>query len=149
MPQKKRTKNAVPLIIEQHPEEYNGYPFITLLQYRKQHMLTIVDNWDDRVIRAFVLDLCGPEKVNEEAVINAAVHWWEQTDKQYPISIEFSKVGLTTEVSRIHRVFNVEFVARVIGPLPQFDMSEVYSIKRKKRIDISTFDIHTNVISIF
>ena len=131
---KKRTRgNPIPLIVEDHPDDYDGYPFITLIQYRKQHVLTLIDNADDKHIRHFVLDLCGPAQVNEEHLIEVATAWWEQRKNQYPISFEFSKLGMTKEVSAIYRTYNIEYVTRVIGPLPRFEMAEVQSIKRRKR----------------
>lgn len=131
---KKRTRgNPIPLIVEPHPSDYRGYPFITLIEYRKEHFLTIVDNAADTHIEVFVLDLCSPVRLDEERVIEVAVGWWEEKRNRYPISIEFSRCGMSDDTSRIHRSFNVEFVTRVIGPLPRFEMNEVYSIKRRKR----------------
>ena len=135
---KRTTATQVPLIVEPHPDDYNGYPFITLIQYRKQHVLTIVDNADDKNIGVFVLDLCGPAQVNEERVIEVAALWWSEKRSRYPISFEFSRVGLSTDTSRIHRSFNIEFVTRVIGPLPRFEMDDVHSIKRRKRKPLPT-----------
>ena len=131
---KKRTRgNPVPLIVEDHPDDYDGYPFITLVQYRKQHVLTLIDNADDKHIRHFVLDLCGPSKVDEERLIEVATRWWEQKKDKYPISFEFSRLGMTKHVSAIYRTYNIEYVTRVIGPLPRFEMAEITSIKRRKR----------------
>lgn len=132
---KKRTKrgNQVPLIIEPHPVDYDGYPFITLIQHRNQHVLSIIDNASDKHIQAFVLDMCGPEQVDEELIISVAAEWYAMGEWTYPISIEFSKRGLAAESSRILRSYNVDFVTRVIGPLPKFPMSETKSIKRRRR----------------
>lgn len=136
---KKRTRgNPIPLIVEDHPDDYEGYPFITLIQYRKQHVLTLIDNADDKHIRHFVLDLCGPAKVDEERLIEVATKWWEYRKEQYPISFEFSRLGMTNEVSPIYRTYNIEYVTRVIGPLPKFEMSEVVSVKRRKRKPVPT-----------
>lgn len=144
---KKRTRGtSVPLIVENHPEDYDGYPFITLIQYRKQHVLAIVDNADDKTIRSFVLDLCGPAKVDEEHVIEVATHWWDTSRERYPISFEFSRLGMTGDVAGIYRTYNIEFVTRVIGPLPRFEMAEVHSIKRRKRKPVPAgIEIHRKV----
>jgi len=132
---KKRSKrgNQVPLIIEPHPSDYDGYPFITLIQHRNQHVLSIIDNASDKTIKAFVLDLCGPEKVNEELIIAVAAEWYIDGQGKYPISIEFSKRGLSHETSKILRSYNVDFVTRIIGPLPKFPMDEIRSVKRRRR----------------
>lgn len=126
-------RTSVPLIIEPHPKDYSGFPFVTLIQYRKQPMLVIVDNADDEVIRAFVLDLCGPERVDEELVIQAAAEWYASNRSNFPISIEFSRRGITSVTTKIYRSLNVEFVSRVIGPVPKYPMNSVKSIKRRRR----------------
>ncbi len=134
---KKSRAGTVPLIVESHPTDYTGYPFITLIQYRKNHVLAIVDNSDDQSIKLYVLDLCGPERVKEEKIIEVAAHWYETSKTVHPLSVEFSKRGLTQEAGKIYRTFNTEFVTRVIGPLPRFEMSEVTRIKRRKRKPLS------------
>lgn len=126
-------RTSVPLIIEKHPKNYKGYPFITLIQYRKQHVLSIIDNCDDETIKAFVLDLCGPENVNEESIISVATNWYSTNKEKYPISFEFSKLGMTNQAGKIYRSFNVEFITRVIGPVPKFPMEDIKSIKRRRR----------------
>lgn len=126
-------KPTIPLVIEPHPDDYNGYPFITLIQYRKQPLLAIVDNATSEYIHAFVLDVCGPEGVDEEDVIETAIEWYKEGSSTHPISIEFSRRGMTKDTSRIYRSLNVEFISRVIGPVPLYEMSEVKSIKRRRR----------------
>lgn len=126
--------NPHPLIVEPHPENYNGYPFITLIQYRKEHSLNIVDNADDKAIKVYVLDMCGPAQINEEILIAAAHEWYQSGEYQVvPVSIAFSRAGLAPQAMKIYRSLNVEFVTRVIGPLPKFEMKKVRSIKRRRR----------------
>ena len=129
-------KSSAPLILEPHPSDYKGFPFITLIQYRKAPMLVIVDNTDGDTIKAFVLDLCGPERVNEELVILAASEWYENNRSKFPVSIEFSRRGITCLTSKIYRSLNIEFVSRVIGPAPMYPMANVKSIKRRRRKSI-------------
>lgn len=139
MPVKKKARaNVAPLIIEAHPEEYTGYPFITLIQYRRAHVLALVDNSNDQVIKSYVLDYCGPERVDEERLIQVASIWYKDFKTQHPLSVEFSRRGITAEAGRIYRSFNIEFVTRVIGPLPRFEMSETIRVKRRKRKAVPT-----------
>lgn len=130
-------KLSVPLIVEPHPANYTGLPFITLIQYRKQPMLVIVDNADDEVVRTYVLDLCGPEHVDEEVVIQVAMDWFTTNRQNYPISVEFSRRGMTPITSKVYRALNIEFVSRIIGPVPKYPMNTVKSIKRRRRKPIS------------
>jgi len=131
---KKRIRgNPIPLIIERHPEEYKGYPFITLLQYRNNQQLTIIDNITDKHVRSYVLDYCGPAGVDEEQIILAASDWYSNHRDEYPISFAFSRLGISNIVSKIYQTYNIEFITRVIGPLPRFEMNEIHSIKRRRR----------------
>ena len=135
-------------VVEPHPADYTGFPFVTLIQYRKQPMLAIVDNADDSVIRAFVLDLCGPENVNEESLIAAVTEWYESNKSAFPISVEFSRRGMTPQTSKIYRALNIEFVSRVIGPVPKYPMTAVKSIKRRRRKPLPAgVEIHKESVS--
>jgi hypothetical protein len=148
---KKRSKrgNQVPLIVEPHPADYDGYPFITLIQYRDQHILSIIDNSTDKLIKAFVLDLCGPERINEEVIISVAADWYEKSEFSYPLSIEFSRRGMSNEVSGILKTYNIDFVTRVIGPLLKFPMDETKSVKRRRRKAISSnMEVHKKVVQL-
>lgn len=150
MTTKKRVRgNPLPLIVENHPKDYDGYPFITLIQYRDQHLLGIIDNTTDKMIKAYILDLCGPTNVNEEQIIDVASFWYSEAKDRYPLSFEFSKLGLSDEVKKIYRSYAVGFVTRIIGPLPRFEMNEVKSIKRRRRKAISVnMEVHNKVLKL-
>lgn len=127
------TKQKIPLIIEKHPETYTGLPYITLIEYRKSLLLCVVDNTTDSHIHAYVLDLCGPENVSEIQLLEVVENWHQDKDKQYPVSIEFSRHGLTTAVTKVYKSLNIEFVSRVIGPAPEFDMAGSKRVVKRKR----------------
>jgi hypothetical protein len=128
------TRRAKPqLIIESHPKGYVGYPFVTLIQYQDQPLLTIVDNMDEDKIQAYVLDLCGPESVDEQEIIAIALDWYTNSRNQHPISIEFSKRGLISDTSRIFRILNVNFVTRFIGLASKYSVNEYQQVRRRKR----------------
>jgi len=126
-------KKTIELIVEPHPLGYAGFPFITLIQYRKVPMLVIIDNVGESVVRTFVLDLCGPEEVDEDQLISVVTEWYNNSRTLYPISVEFSKRGLTPITSKIYRALNIEFISRIIGPAPKYPTSNENSIKRRRR----------------
>lgn len=122
------------MIIENYPSTYHGYPFITLIQFNSQHLLTIVDNYDRKTIKAYVLDYCSTEGVDELSVISNAENWYNSGEPLHPISVEFSRVLFVSEASKIYRTFSVDSVTRVIGPIYSFDMDSVFKVKRKRKV---------------
>lgn len=129
----KKISKKYPLIVESHPEDYNGYDFITLIRYNDVNYLTIVDNTDKKFINCYVLDLCKTVNLKEESVIDITQKWYDQSKDAYPVSIEFSKLGVTDDMSKILRSFSIDFVTRVIGPLPHFSMKGVTKVRKRKR----------------
>jgi len=129
----KQISQKHPLIIEAHPEDYDGYEFITLIRYSDVNYLTIVDNTDKKFINCYVLDLCKTVGIQEDAIIDIAEKWYADSKDIYPVSIEFSKLGMTDDMSKILRSFTVEYVTRVIGPLPFFSMRGTVKVRKRKR----------------
>lgn len=133
MPTKKsKRSNPVPLVVESHPPDYTGYPFITLIEYNRDHYLTLIDNADDKTIKAFVLDLCGPANVDEELIISVAEQWYNN-GHVCPISFVFSQYRLLNQTAKIFRTFNIDHITRVIGPLPKFTMKGNSKVRRRTK----------------
>ena len=126
------------MILETHPTSYNGYPFITLMQINSQHILAIIDNYDKKNVKAYVLDYCEASRVDEGSVINTACDWYQEGSPSYPISVEFSKRNLTSEVAAIYRTYSIDSIIRVIGPMYTFDVETVFKVRRKRKIPIPT-----------
>jgi len=121
-------------IVETHPSDYEGYPFMTLLQLKKTNdgIIGVVDNWDNNSIKIYVLDLCELSELNEEHLLEAAYQWFT-TSLHIPFSIYLSQNDIHIIASKIYRVFPIDQIARVIGPCPKYDMATVGDIKRRRR----------------
>jgi hypothetical protein len=133
----KKKANHAPLIVESHPSNYTGYDFVTLIQYNNnKSMLTIVDNSNTKSVGAYVLDLCNPEGIDEQWVLDHAIIWNSTYKHKYPLSIYFSINSISGDISKIYRKFNIDFISRVIGPLPFFDMKSSNKIIRRKKKNI-------------
>lgn len=129
----RRNKAKTVLLTEEHPDDYTGYEFITLVRYNDKNFLTIVDNVIDNSIILYVLDFCDQTTISEERIIEIVNDWYENNRKNYPLSIEFSKQNLSNEMSKILREFNVDFVTRIIGPVFKYPMMYKRKIKRRKK----------------
>lgn len=135
----KKVEKVAPLIAEPYPESYAGYQFLTLIRYQEENYVCIVDNMIEGEIVAYVLDLCSKEfesnhqKQMEEAAILVAAEWFESSKDRHPISIAYSRKGMQSAMTRIVRRFPVEYVSRVIGPMPKYDMGSPTKVKRRKK----------------
>jgi hypothetical protein len=130
------------LIIESHPENYDGYPFVTLIEHLGEHYLTIIDSINEKYIHTYVLDLCKPEGIDENKLIKIAEAWYATAKKDHPLSIEFSIKGYTESAEKVLRSFSLKFTTRCIGPV--FYVNERLSSpsKRKLKSPFSTDSIN-------
>lgn len=125
-----------PLIVESYPSDYDGYEFITLISYNDQEYLTIIDNVTNKNIVAYVLDYCEQTKIDQNKLIDVVNQWFEFERQSYPVSVEFSRLGLSDITGKILRCFPIDYVTRVIGPLPEFDIQGAKKIKKRKKKDV-------------
>lgn len=124
------------IIVEPHPQDYTGYPFVALVQHKQTSYIAIIDNVNEKHIKAYVLDLCEPEGLSEKSIIDLAAEWYDCSVTKHPISVEFSKRGISNVVGKIYRTFNLDAVVRIIGHVSYFPINEVYKIKRRKKREI-------------
>lgn len=130
----RKSQYSVPLIVEPHPADYEGYKFITLIRYNDDNTLNIVDNIINKQIHTYVLDLCGPEEVNEQEFVEVALRWYSsETYKLYPLSVEFSRIGYSHVSNKILRVFPVDYITRIIGPITEYPMSGYTKCRKRKK----------------
>lgn len=125
-------KNVVPLVIESYPPDYDGYQFISLIRYNDENTLNIIDNIKNKSIHSYVLDLCKPENVDEEVIIQISDNWYRTNRHNYPLSIEFSKLGMSDISNKILRVYPIDFITRIIGYVSEFPMTGTKDTRRKR-----------------
>jgi hypothetical protein len=125
--------NKKNIIVEDHAPEYHGYPFMSLIQYKQRSVISIIDNSDDKLVKAYVLDLCNSENVDEQLIILAANVWFENSIDRYPVSIEFAKHGLLSDTSKILKIFNIDMLDRIVGPVYFYPIDTVTYVKKRKR----------------
>ena len=126
-----------PLVVEPHPDDYEGYDFITLVRFNDDTFLSVIDNVSKKYIYGYVIDLCGPDQFDEQSLIEVAYEWYNTNGDRYPISVEFSKRGLIERAQTILRAFPLDYVTRVIGPLPHFNMAGPTKVRKRKKKEIS------------
>lgn len=133
MSKTKLDTSGVPLVVENHPKQYKGFPFITYIQFHNSNVLAIIDNIHNKQLQCYVLDLCQPEEVDEVAFIEAATRWFESHSHRLPLSVFLNQLDLQDSTNKIYRTYNIEFITRIVGPLFTYPINEVVVTRRKKR----------------
>lgn len=124
---------GVPLVVENHPKQYKGFPFITYIQFHNSDVLAVVDNVHNKQLQCFVLDLCQPEEIDEASFIEIAARWYQDHSHRVPLSVYMNQLGLDNSTNKIYRTYNIEFITRIVGPLFTYPINEVVVTRRKKR----------------
>lgn len=124
---------GVPLVVENHPKQYKGFPFITYIQFHNSDVLALIDNVHNKQIQCYVLDLCQPEEIDEAALIEVASRWYADHSHRVPLSVFMNQLGLDSSSNKIYRTYNIEFITRIVGPLFTYPINEVVVTRRKKR----------------
>lgn len=123
--------SGCPLYAEPHAEDYTGHQFLTLLQFRSNEVLTIVDARTTTEMRCYVLDLCAPTETDMMSLLQHAIEW-HHTSPNLPFSVYLTNVEREDQFVKVLRTFNVEYITRVVGRVPTL-LPEATEIKKRRR----------------
>ncbi len=120
---------VAPLMIEQHPVNYTGDPFFTLVRFNNVDYLTIVDSLTSTGITFYdveLLDLEGIDTTVEDG------KRWHDTDCNIPFSVFLSKNDLNKKYEFALKTIPLDIIQRIIGPVPRFFIGTTPIVKRHK-----------------
>lgn len=124
-------KNAPPLVLEEIQDRAN-YLYMTLIEYKKEKYLTVIDNISGSDITAYAIDFADAESIDLAWFLSIANIWYYKSSDKYPLSFEFAKLGVKDKVTPILRTFNIDHVSRLIGKIFVYDIDSKPKIKRKR-----------------
>lgn len=125
------SKKIPPLLIETKSDNSN-YFFLSVLEYKKESYLVVVDNVTNNEICAYVLDMAEAEKIDAQWFLNVCLQWYYGGSDRYPVSFEFNKIGAAGKVAPLLKTFKIDYVTRLIGEVFQYDMYSKPKVRRKK-----------------
>ena len=136
------------ILIEGHPDNYKGYPFVSLVVLQKMNQLVVIDNANKSGIRTYVIDLCGPANIDEGDFITLTKDWYDN-HRSVPLSVYFSRNGVAANMFPIYREFSIHDIKQIIGPVFTFNMEQIQRTKKRRRKPVVDKDniIYTNVFS--
>lgn len=124
-------KNVPPLVLEEVQASAN-YLYLTMIEYKKERYLVIIDNIQGSDVNAFVLDHAAAEGIDVKTILSISNLWYYRSSERYPLSFEFARLGIKDQVAPILRTFNLDHVTRMIGKIFVYDIDAKPKVKRKR-----------------
>lgn len=140
-------KKRIPdLQVERTSDSANFY-YLSVLQYRKEHHLVVIDNITGDTVNAYMLDRAAQEGIDVKQLLTVVTRWFYESSHKYPLSIEFSKRGMSHATNRILKNFELTHVTRIVGQDFQYEMNSAPKIRRRRVSHVPTTDVNLEVRS--
>lgn len=125
-------KKKIPNLVVERAEDQGNYFFLSVLEFRKENYLVIVDNITEDGIGAYVLDFAQQEGIDLRQLISIVTTWFYRGSFKYPLSFEFSRLGMAMHTNRIYKNFELAHVTRLIGNDFKYELEAAPKIKRRR-----------------
>lgn len=131
------SKKKLPKLIIEHVDDNSNLNLFSVIEHKQESYLVIVDVVDPTSVGAYVLDYAMQEGVNLELLIKYAENWFSKSNGSYPLSFEFSRLGVTEATKTIYKTFEIPFITRLVGAVYENSLDSPPKIKRRRVIAIS------------
>lgn len=125
-------KKKVPSLIVEFASDSGNLYYLSVLEYRRKNYLCIVDNISSEEVGAYVLDFAQQEKLDLKQLMSVITYWFYRGSTAYPLSFEFSRLGITPATNRIYKTFELAHVTRLIGFDFRYDFESPPKIRRRR-----------------
>lgn len=125
-------KKRIPNLIVEFASDSGTMFFLSVLQYRKEDFLVIVDNISSEEVGAYVLDFAQQEQLNVRELMTLVTRWFYESSMKHPLSFELSKLGIGPVVNKIYKTFELAHVTRLIGYDFRYDFETAPKIRRRR-----------------
>lgn len=126
------SKKKIPTLIIEHVSDRGNLHLLSLLEHRRDRYLVIVDNITEDEIAAYVLDYAQQEGIDLGTFLDLTENWLQTSGGAYPLSFEFSRLGLTSVTRRIYKTFDLAYVTRLVGKAFTYEMSTPTKVRRRR-----------------
>lgn len=110
--------------------------YMSLLEYKRENYLCIIDNITPTEIGAYVLDYAEQEEVPVQEFLSVVTHWFYSKSDNHPLSVEVARQGLTERLAPIYRTFDTTYVARIVGHAFTYDGMNKSKVRRRRVVPI-------------
>lgn len=126
------SKKKIPSLVVEYACDSGNFCYLSVLEYRKENYLVIVDNITEDTVGAYVLDFAQQEGIDLQQLITIVTTWFYRGSYTYPLSFEFSRLGMAMHTNRIYKNFELAHVTRLIGNDFKYNLSAAPKVKRRR-----------------
>lgn len=125
-------KRKIPDLVVEYASDSGSLYYLSVIEYRRQNYLCVIDNITSEEIGAYVLDFAQQERINLRDLMQVITLWFYKASTLHPLSFEFSKIGISPVTNRIYKSFELPHVTRLIGNDFRFDFESSPKIRRRR-----------------
>jgi hypothetical protein len=125
-------KKRVPSLIVEFASDSGNLYYLSVLEYRRENYLVVIDNISEEEIGAYVLDFAQQERLDVRQILSVVTQWFYRGSGQYPLSFEFSRLGITPMTNRIYKTFELAHVTRLIGNNFNYALESAPKVRRRR-----------------
>jgi hypothetical protein len=132
--QKDLTKNRIPSLKIETLNDRGNFLYLSLIEYKRETYLCVVDEVTEDTISAFVLDYAEQENIKISAFLSFVTRWFYSNSDNYSLSTELAKLGLSEHMSPIYKTFEITYVTRIVGNPFSFKKPKSTTKVKRRRV---------------
>ncbi len=125
-------KNHIPDLHVEFASDKGTYHYLSVIEFRREKYLVVVDNITQEGVGAYVLDFAQQEGLDLQQLISVVTTWFYRASYRYPLSFEFSRLGMAQYTNRIYKSFELGHVTRLIGNDFKYDLAAAPKVRRRR-----------------
>lgn len=125
-------KKRIPELQIETSNGRDNYIYLSLVEYKRESYLCIIDNIKSAEIGAYVLDYAGQSGVDIVEFLEAATLWFYSKSEEFPLSVYLAQQGKTEWASGMYRTFDTTYVSRIVGKGFAYDKLEKSKVRRRR-----------------
>lgn len=130
------TKKRIPALKLELVNERGNLLYLSLLEYKRENYLCIIDNMTSSEIGAYVLDYAEQEDIPLQEFLSLVTKWFYGKSESRPLSVEIANYGLTERLTPIFRTFDTTYVTRIVGNAFAYNAMQKSKVRRRRVIPI-------------
>ena len=129
-------KKKIPELKIELINDRGNYIYMSLIEYKRELYLCIIDSVKPNEIGAYVLDYAEQCNIDLQKFFQFVTHWFYSKSDSHPLSVEFARVGLTEWAGPIYRTFDTTYVSRIVGQAFFYENIDKNRVRRRRVVPI-------------